>query len=126
MIFRIAACCVDKESLRLKQGIQQFSEKHSAYVHSEFYQESTEFLEALEQDALWDMLIIAIPGAMGMETVVSAKALMPKTPVLWCSDDAGFAVASYRLRCSLFMPMPLDPNDIDLALQHHITGRRVM
>lgn len=116
MIVRVAVLCADTELGSFQQGLEQYAQSRPDPVHGEYYQKTRCFLDALQHDSLWDFLIVAVPGARGMEAVVSARELAPETPLLWCSDDPEFAVASYRLRCSLFLPLPLDQAEVASAL----------
>lgn len=116
MVVRIAVYCTDAITPVLQQGIKQFAEKQDLLVEDFFFQNPHEYIEALEENSLWDFLVVAAPGARGMETVISTRELAPKIPLLWCSDDAEFAVTSYRLHCDLFLPMPLQASDMEDAL----------
>lgn len=117
MIVRVATLCTDRDLPAFQQGLKGFAGGQAAPVNGAFYRESRTFLEALRRDPLWDLLIVADPGARGMETVISARELAPETPLVWCSDDDGFAVASYRLRCELFLQLPLGPEQVQDALR---------
>lgn len=122
MVLRIAACCADADAQKLQQGFRQYSENHGIQVHGVCHPDHRSFLDALEHSSLWDFLIVAIPGARGMETVVSTRELAPETPLLWCSDDTEFAIASYRLRCDLFLQMPLSSDQVETAIRRCLTA----
>ena len=122
MVNRIAVCCRDGNVARFEQGIHLFAEKHKVKIEPEFHSHTIGFLKAVERDSLWDFLTVAIPGARGMETVISTRVYAPETPLLWCSDDMDFGVASYRLRCNLFLPLPPKPEDIEMALERYLQG----
>lgn len=122
MVNRIAVCCRDVDVPHFEQGIRQFSEKHAIQIQPEFHNKTVDFLKAVERDSLWDFLTVAIPGARGMETVISTRVYAPETPLLWCSDDIDFGVASYRLHCNLFLTLPLKPEDVEMALERCLHG----
>jgi len=116
MIVRVAAVCGDETLSALRTGVRQYADSRNASVNGVFFPDAHSFLKALEEESLWDLVIVATPGARGMETVVSARELAPETPLLWCSDDGDFAVASYRVRCSLFLTLPLRAEQVADAL----------
>lgn len=116
MVAHIAAYCTEENLHTFREGIERFSHRFGRKVQAQLHPSSQNFLDALPRGSPWDLIIVAAPGAEGMETVVSARETAPETPLLWCSDDAAFAVASYRLRCSLFLPLPLQPDDVQAAM----------
>lgn len=125
MIVRVAVLCGDGELGSFRQGVEQYARSCKDPVHGEYHPGARGFLDALQHDSLWDLLIVAVPGARGMEAVVSARELAPETPLLWCSDDPGFAVASYRLRCSLFLPLPLNREEVASAMARCLETHKI-
>ncbi len=61
------------------------------------------------------MMVVARPGAEGMEGVRAARILLPEVPLLWFSDDKGFGPESYRAGCSYFSAEPLTPELLEHA-----------
>ena len=55
----------------------------------------------------WDLVVVAAPGAQGMETCIGARKIRPRIPLFWFSDDPLFAAQSYRLNCTYFGVMPV-------------------
>lgn len=113
---RIAVCCAAPEREVFRQGIDHYAAEQKAPIQTEIFEQAQDFYKALEQNSLWDLIVVAIPGAAGMETVIGARTLANVAPLLWCSDDSGFAVESYRQRCSLFLVMPMAPEDVKAAI----------
>ncbi len=116
MILRIAGYCKEEYEDVFRKGIEQFSRRTGRPLYSLLCQDGEAFLTILEKETPWDMVIVSIPGAMGMEAVISVRELEPEIPLIWCSDDQGFGVESYRQRCSLFMGFPEKEEDIVNAL----------
>ncbi|MBQ3508994.1 MAG: hypothetical protein IJA90_03080 [Peptococcaceae bacterium] len=121
MMLRMAVCCSGADVPEVEQGISRFCKNRDVLIKAGYHHDIAAFLDALQRDSLWDFIAIMLPGARGMETVISARELAPETPLLWCSDDAGFAVASYRLHCNMFQQMPVTAEKITEALEHCLT-----
>lgn len=62
-------------------------------------------------------VVIALPGARGLEAVIQARALAPKIPVIWCSDDESFALMAYHLRVSAFLPIACSEQELYEAIK---------
>ncbi len=116
MVAHVAAYCTEEHLHTFREGIERFAGQFERTVQAQLHPSSQNFLDALPHGSPWDLIIVAAPGAEGMETVITAREAAPETPLLWCSDDAAFAVASYRLRCSLFLPLPLQPDQVRDAM----------
>lgn len=116
MTDRIAVYCTDELTSVFRDGIDRFADEHSRPIEASYTTDYREFLDSLSHDSCWKMLIIAMTGARGMETVYHVRELFPDVPLLWCSDDTDFAVASYRMRCSLFLTLPDTAKDVTDAL----------
>lgn len=65
----------------------------------------------------FDAVFVALSGALGMETVIGARALDPDTALIWASDQQEFIPQSYRLRVQMFLLLPLIPGQAAAALQ---------
>ncbi len=117
MVIRIAACCADEYRRSIAEAADRYMAEEGVSVSVQYAPTHRDFLATLRGDSLWDCLIVAEPGARGMETVISTRELAPETPLFWCSDDADFAVTSYRLRCTQFLPLPPPAEHIAYALQ---------
>ncbi len=65
-----------------------------------------EFIGGLSSSGC-QMMVVARPGAEGMESVRAARILLPEVPLLWFSDDKGFGPESFRAGCSYFTAEPL-------------------
>lgn len=74
-----------------------------------------EYIEAMKQIKP-QVVFIYEKGAGGMEAVIAAKNLHPKTSVVWFSDDVAFLAQSYRLGCSYFTAEPVTDEVIKTAL----------
>ncbi len=97
-----------------KQPIEAFLQNRGpACLYFESYDD---FISELPASGC-DVVIVARPGAAGMETVRSAKILMPGVKVIWFSDDNGFGPESYRIGCAYFSASPITEERITAALR---------
>ncbi|MBR3811700.1 MAG: hypothetical protein IKJ16_05145 [Agathobacter sp.] len=83
------------------------------YTQTEDYDS---FLELMEKSE-YEIIIVMMDNAAGMEGARAAKELKPHTPVLWFSNDKNFVAQSYRLGVTYFSVKPIEERIIGLALQ---------
>lgn len=67
-------------------------------------------------DKRWDAILVALPGAEGMEAANSAREANPGVPLVWISDDKVFGIHSYRLRAQMFLCLPVSEEEVARAL----------
>lgn len=65
-----------------------------------------DFFNALT-DHYYNLIIITVDNALGMESVIAAKNCHPELPLIWFSNDKGFGLQSYRLDCAYFGTRPI-------------------
>ena len=87
--------------------------RHIEYEQTDDYDMFLEFLEKRE----FDVIIVMMDNAAGMEGARAAKELKPHTPVIWFSNDKHFVAQSYRLGVAYFSVKPVAEKNISLALQ---------
>ena len=58
-------------------------------------------------EASYDMVIVAEPGAYGMEICIGVRKISNRVALVWFTDDAAFAAQSYRLNCTYFSELPV-------------------
>ena len=63
-----------------------------------------------------DLVISLADGTAGMEAIYLVRKYDAALPVLWFSDDPGFAMQSHRLECSYFSVKPLTAEKMRRAL----------
>lgn len=73
-----------------------------------------ELLIKMKEDS-YDSVVVLVDGAEGMEAVITVRRLRPELPVIWFSDDKGFAAQSYRLNTTYFHEKPITPQVLDRA-----------
>ena len=64
----------------------------------------------------WELVIVAEPGAQGMEICIGARKIRPQIPLFWFSDDPLFAAQSYRLNCTYFGVLPVTCRMLERAM----------
>lgn len=69
------------------------------------------------KETRFDAVFVAMPGALGMETAIGARALDAETALIWASDQQEFIPESYRLRVRMFLLLPLSPGQAAAALE---------
>lgn len=69
------------------------------------------------KETRFDAVFVAMPGALGMETVIGVRALDADTALIWASDQQEFIPESYRLRVQMFLLLPLAPGQAAAALE---------
>ena len=52
-----------------------------------------------------------------MEGVIAVRRIYPDLPVIWFSNDSGFAPQAYRLHVNYFTLMPINKDKIMTALK---------
>ncbi len=72
-----------------------------------------------------DGVMIAYPGAEGMESARAAKILCPKCPLIWFSNDQGFGPESFRIGCTYFSLFPITEKELKIALDRCDSERRL-
>ena len=63
--------------------------------------------------AVWVMM----EKAAGMEGVIAVRRIYPNIPIVWFSNDSGFAPQAYRLHVNYFTLMPINEDKIMTALK---------
>lgn len=121
MVAQISVLCAEDYLPAFQEGMRRYAQRRPA--ETSFHQDRQSFLHALQHRPLCDLLIIAVPGAQGMEDVISARSVSSELPILWCSDDEAFAVTSYRLRCSLFLALPVTAEQVERAMEHCLEAK---
>lgn len=75
-----------------------------------------DFLNALT-DHYYNLIIVTVDNALGMEGVIAAKNCHPELPLIWFSNDKGFGLQSYRLGCAYFGARPITADKMERALK---------
>ena len=97
-----------------REKIQDLLKQHTDQLV--FYEDYDTFISEIPT-AGSQVLIVARDGAEGMESVRAAKILLPRTPVIWFSDDNGFGPESYRVGCNYFSAQPLSEEILEKAMK---------
>lgn len=63
--------------------------------------------------AVW----IVMKKAAGMEGVIAVRRIYPDIPIVWFSNDGGFAPQAYRLNVNYFALMPVSEDKIRTAIK---------
>lgn len=82
----------------------------------QYLEEQEELIPVLMEEcpaAVW----VLMENAAGMEGVMAIRRIYPELPVVWFSNDSGFAPQAYRLQVDYFAPVPLNEDKINTALR---------
>ncbi|MEG2660180.1 MAG: hypothetical protein RR978_05610 [Oscillospiraceae bacterium] len=115
MEFRCLFLCDEAEEPALRCGIEQCSDNAHSFITQEWYHRREDLLYRI-RSGCYDAVVVALPGALGMEAVLGVRNLDAKVPLIWCSDDDVFALQSYRLFVTTFLRMPVKAEQLAKAL----------
>ncbi|MEG1971845.1 MAG: hypothetical protein RR315_01705 [Oscillospiraceae bacterium] len=115
MEFRCLCLCNEEEQLVLRQGMEEFAHRTHRCVTPEWYQRREDLIYRTRSGG-YDTVIVALPGALGMEAVLGVRERAPAIPLVWCSDDDVFALQSYRMKVTAFLRLPLQSEILVTAL----------
>ena len=117
MQFDCIILCDERSDAALRQGIQGFSQQGGRSVRTEWYRRPEQLLYRLRDGPCCDMVVVAVPGARGMEAAMGVREQAPCARLVWCSDDRDFAIQSYRLQTAMFLLLPIQTGQIEEALK---------
>lgn len=111
------AICAEKDILPvIKDGLSNFCTKTRQTVKEMIFGEADNLFYHV-RDGCFDVVFIALSGALGMETATKVKELDPLVQLVWISNDSDFGPLSYRLGAKLFLVKPLTTSQIEVALE---------
>ncbi|MEG0177954.1 MAG: hypothetical protein RR573_00215 [Oscillospiraceae bacterium] len=119
MEFRCLCLCDETEEAALRCGTEQCSIETQNHILLEWYHRREDLLYRIRSGE-YDVVVVALPGALGMEAVLGVRDLAAKIPIIWCSDDDVFALQSYRLFVSTFLRLPVKAEQVAKALMQCI------
>lgn len=82
----------------------------------ELYEDYEAYVKALHSN-VYDMIIVSMDGADGMEGVIAAKDANYKIPVVWFSDDNNFGIQAFRLDVTYFSKKPMNESNVKQAFE---------
>lgn len=78
--------------------------------------EYSEFIREIREND-FDVFIVTMEDAAGMEGVIATRKLKADTPVIWFSKDSNFVAQSYRLSCTYFGVKPITKELFSTAMK---------
>lgn len=111
----IAICAGQEDGRRLKQMLCFYTNDAGSLEIDTFTRR--ESLLYRMKGKRFDVVIVALPGAVGMETAVGARQFDENVTLIWASDEAAFIAQSYRLRAAMFLSLPLVEEQVTEALR---------
>lgn len=92
------------------------SEQYLRHYKTKCFFEQENLIPALMEEcpaAVW----VLMEKAAGMEGVIAVRRIYPELPIVWFSNDSGFAPQAYRLHVNYFAMLPVGKEKMDAALR---------
>lgn len=105
----------DQDYLMISQIMDRLSVLANSQEESCHHNDYEEFQCALTNRS-YNIVIVTADNAMGMEGVIAVRNARPELPVIWLSNDRGFGLQSYRLKCTYFGIKPITDELLERAL----------
>ncbi|MEG2542892.1 MAG: hypothetical protein RSA64_06580 [Christensenellaceae bacterium] len=112
---QIAVCADKLIAESVIEGIHLFEEKTKMVVEIDCFSRREELLYGMRKKK-YEVVMVALFGALGMETVMGAREEDESAAIIWISDEEAFALQSYRLRVTMFLVNPATSEQISDAL----------
>lgn len=116
MRFQCCALGVRQDEPVLHAGLLLFEQNTGRKVEWEWFERREDLLYRLRHGSC-DASVIALPGALGMESAMGVREMLPRVPMIWISEDGNFAVQAYRLRVQMFLQTPVTEQQVAAALE---------
>lgn len=115
MRYRCLMTACNVAALAFRQGAGEFILRTGNDLILENFNRREALLYRL-RDGNYDIVLVALPGALGMETVLGVREMDRGVPLIWASDDEVFSLEGYRLRVDMFLRLPATPHQYSDAL----------
>ncbi|MEG0779020.1 MAG: hypothetical protein RRY95_01045 [Oscillospiraceae bacterium] len=96
-------------------GVEAFASRTENRVQLELLERREDLIYSIRAGG-YDAVVVALPGALGMEAVLGVRLLDPAVPLIWISEDEVFALESYRQRVNMFLRAPATTEQVAGAL----------
>ena len=116
MLLRCCCLCEDDLEQVLREGGRAFSQETNITVELTYFTDPIVLYSNLGSGLYWDVVLVALSGALGMEAATRIREEYPNKPLIWCSDDRLFGIHSYRLHCAMFLLLPITAEQVAAAL----------
>lgn len=116
MEFRCLVLCTPEQTAFFQKSVHQFARQEGRCPAVECFARREDLLYRLRRGSC-DAVVVALQGALGMESAIGVRALDASVPLIWISDDEDFGMQSYRLRARMFLRFPVEEEQVTRALQ---------
>lgn len=116
MEFRCLVLCEPEHEILFRHSVERFARREGRSPAVECFARREELLYRLRRGNC-DAVVVALPGALGMESAIGVRGLDARVPLVWVSDDEGFGMQSYRLRTRMFLRFPVEEEQMAQALE---------
>lgn len=108
---RIAVCAEKELYEDISSGIQAAEQRAGMCTNAEWFYKREDLVHGM-RGRKYDIALIALNGALGMEAAIGAREESAAIPIVWISDEEAFALQSYRLQIKMFMVHPVSQQQI--------------
>lgn len=120
----IAICDDSHEQQRLIQkAIEKYFKTHNDYsIQVTCYDNPLQFLEALDQNGGYDILLLDIfmPGINGTEVAKEIRKRGDKTEIVFLTSSDDFAVSAFSLKAAHYLVKPYAQSEFDEAMDRAV------
>jgi two-component SAPR family response regulator len=113
---KIAFCANQEDIDLLKKLTMQYCAECNCRPASDSF-ESRESLVAAMTKNSYDIVLVAMCKAKGMETVKHVHRMNQNTAIIWFSDDADFAGCAYENNVKQFALLPINSEKLSEGLE---------
>ena len=108
---QIAVCTEKNICQEIAAGITDAQKEANICLETDWFFNREDLLYGMRRRK-YEIVLVAVKGALGMETAIGAREESPSVPLVWISDEDAFALQSYRLKIKIFLVMPVTPDGI--------------
>lgn len=116
---RIAICAPFMESDIWQERLRRAAPGHSLEFDEFYHPDDVRGAHRFSYHAC----VVAMAGAVGMESAVAARERDTALPILWLSDDDNFSLAAYDLQATMFLNLGCSDRELANAMLR-FGGRR--
>ena len=113
---KIALCANQKDMRNLNKLILNYFAECNCYPEIDSFENRESIIESMKRNA-YDIVIVDIEKAKGMETVKHIHCLDSNAKILWFSDDEDFAGCAFENGVQQFFLRPISSEKLYLGLE---------
>ena len=119
MILQCCCICHEDALAAMRGGMEQFTAQTGVKLETEWFSGPSDLYQRIAASPC-QAVVVALPGAAGMEAATRTREILSDVPLVWCSDDRDFAIHSYRLNAAAFLELPVTEAQVADALSRRL------